>query len=184
MGRDKERAPGCKRKVLKYNNNKSSKGGYSSNDEIRENNIAFPVAMWDFNHCDPKRCSGRKLARAGVISDLKVGQRFKGIVMSPKGTGAVSPEDRSIVAEHGIAVVDCSWARIEEVPFGKIKSPHERLLPYLVAANPVNYGKPYKLNCVEALAACCFIVGMNTEGHSLLSEFGWGHAFWEINRYV
>jgi pre-rRNA-processing protein TSR3 len=142
---------------------------------------AFPVAMWDFEHCDPKRCSGKKLERVGKVALLKVGQKFKGIVMSPKGISVVSPSDRSIIVEHGIAVVDCSWARIEEVPFNKIRSPHERLLPYLVAANPVNYGKPIKLNCVEALAACCFITGLDEEGHKLLEPFGWGHAFYEIN---
>jgi pre-rRNA-processing protein TSR3 len=144
--------------------------------------IPFPVQMWDFEHCDPKRCSGKKLARQGLIQTLKIGQRTKGIVMSPKGSCAVSPADRHIVEEAGIAVVEASWARIEEIPFAKIKSPNERLLPYLVAANPVNYGKPYKLNCVEALAACCFIVGMNEAGHALLDPFGWGHVFYEINR--
>ncbi|RKO91307.1 hypothetical protein BDK51DRAFT_21209, partial [Blyttiomyces helicus] len=143
--------------------------------------IPVPLAMWDFDHCDPKRCSGRRLARLGVVRTLRVGQRFKGVVMSPKGEKSVSPADRSIVEAHGLCVVDCSWARIDEVPFEKIRSPQERLLPYLVAANPVNYGKPFKLNCVEALAACFFITGMDEYGHLLLGRFKWGHAFYEIN---
>jgi pre-rRNA-processing protein TSR3 len=147
-----------------------------------EKKISFPVQMWDFEHCDPKRCSGKKLERQGLIKSLRVGHRTKGIVLSPKGEIAVSPQDKTIVKEFGIAVVEASWARIEEIPFSKIKSPNERLLPYLVAANPVNYGKPYKLNCVEALAACCFIVGYNDEGHTLLEPFGWGHAFYDINK--
>lgn len=104
------------------------------------------------------------------------------LACSPKGEFSVSPADRDVVKEYGIAVVDCSWARVDEVPFNKIKSPHERLLPYLVAANSVNYGKPFKLNCVEALAACCYITGFIEEGHELLSSFGWGDAFWELNK--
>ncbi|KAJ3145728.1 ribosome biogenesis protein tsr3 [Geranomyces michiganensis] len=163
---------------------------FSSDEEVAplsdsdSNSPALPVplAMWDFDHCDPKRCSGRKLARLNMIKTLRVGgTKFKGVVLSPKGAMSVSPADRAIVENGGACVVDCSWARVEEVPFDKIRSPHERLLPYLVAANPVNYGKPFKLNCVEALAACFFIVGLEEYGHILLSKFKWGHAFWDIN---
>ena len=35
----------------------------------------FPVSMWDLNHCDPKKCSGRKLSRHGLIKNLKLGQK-------------------------------------------------------------------------------------------------------------
>ncbi|KAI0791163.1 DUF367-domain-containing protein, partial [Abortiporus biennis] len=136
----------------------------------------------DFDHCDPKRCSGKRLARMGLIQDLKVGQRFRGIVVSPKGTLPVSPADRDIVEKNGLAVVECSWARLDDVPFGKIASPNERLLPYLVATNPVNYGKPWRLNCVEALAAAFYITGFDSYAEKLLSAFGWGHAFYEVNK--
>ncbi|KAI9143089.1 hypothetical protein BKA69DRAFT_1027030 [Paraphysoderma sedebokerense] len=143
--------------------------------------IPVPVAMWDFNHCDPKRCSGRKLSRLGLIKDLRVGQKFRGIILSPDGKKSVSPADKPIVEKMGIAVVDCSWARIAEVPFERIRSGGERLLPYLIASNPVNYGKPWKLNCVEALAACFYICGLNEYADALLSKFKWGSSFYELN---
>ncbi|KAI8610685.1 hypothetical protein BC830DRAFT_1144618 [Chytriomyces sp. MP71] len=144
-----------------------------------------PLAMWDFGHCDPKRCSGKKLERQGVVKLLRVGgPRFKGIVLTPTGTQYVSPQDREIIREHGICVVDCSWARLSEVPFGKIKSPHERILPHMIATNPVNYGKISKLNCVEAFAAGFAMVGELDMARKVLEGFKWGHAFLDVNREV
>lgn len=101
--------------------------------------------------------------------------------MSPNGKAPVSPADEEIVRQHGAAVVECSWARLDEVPFSKIGGKHERLLPYLVAANPVNYGRPWRLNCVEALAACFAITGHHDWAEEILSKFTWGHAFLELN---
>lgn len=110
-----------------------------------------------------------------------MGQKFGGVVVSPNGTAPVCPDDREVVETHGAAVVECSWARIDEIPFGKIGGRHERLLPYLVAANPVNYGRPWRLNCVEALAACFAITGHRDWAEQVLSHFTWGHAFLELN---
>ncbi|KZV94369.1 DUF367-domain-containing protein [Exidia glandulosa HHB12029] len=143
--------------------------------------IPVPVAMWDFDQCDPKRCSGKKLARFGLIKDLRIGQRFQGVVMTPKATVVISMADVEIVRERGVAVVECSWAKIEDIPWAKIRSPVERLLPYLIATNPVNYGKPWRLNCAEALAAAFYLTGFNEYGDALLSKFSWGHSFLKVN---
>lgn len=142
---------------------------------------AYKAACWDLGHCDAKRCSGKRLMRLGMMRELHVGQKFAGVVVSPKAKRIVSREDQSLVEQYGAAVVEASWKRIDEVPFGRIGGKCERLLPYLVAANPTNYGKPWRLNCVEALASCYYICGHPEWAESILETFSYGRAFLDIN---
>src|ERR1700761_7235226 len=78
---------------------------------------SFKAAAWDLNHCDAKRCSGKRLMRLGLMRELHIGQKHAGVVVSPKGKKLVSTADAPLLEQFGAAVVECSWNRIDEGPF-------------------------------------------------------------------
>lgn len=137
--------------------------------------------MWDLGQCDKRRCTGTRLARAGALRELRLGTPFPGVCLTPQATACVSGDDATLIGRRGLAVVDCSWARLDDVPFARCRGAAPRLLPWLLAANPVNYGRPHKLSCAEALAAALAVVGRERAARALLSRFKWGHAFFAIN---
>jgi pre-rRNA-processing protein TSR3 len=167
----------------KYSNAPRPRGP-RGNDESSEHRPAFKAACWDLGHCDPKRCSGKKLMKLGLMRELSMGQRHSGVIISPNAKRTISPADRELMEPYGAAVVECSWARVKEVPWAKIGGQCERLLPYLVAANSVNYGKPWRLNCVEALGAAFYICGHPDWAEEVLSHFSYGQSFLEINSSI
>ncbi|KAF4589317.1 RLI and DUF367 domain protein [Ophiocordyceps camponoti-floridani] len=145
---------------------------------------SFKAACWDLGHCDPKRCSGKRLMRLGLMRELHLGQRHNGVVITPNAKQVLSPADADLLTQQGAAVVECSWARTGEVQWSKVGGKAERLLPYLVAANPVNYGKPWRLNCVEALAAAFCICRRPDWAEQVLAPFSYGATFLSINATV
>ena len=42
----------------------------------------YKAACWDMGHCDPKRCSGKRLMRLGLMRELHIGQRHSGVIVS------------------------------------------------------------------------------------------------------
>ena len=145
---------------------------------------SISLGMWDFSQCDPKRCSGRKLARLNLLKEFKPNHRFRGVILTPTATITLSPADAPILRKYGLAVIDCSWARLDDVPFNKLPHAFDRLLPYLVAANTVNYGRPWKLNCAEALAAALAICGAREDAEKVMQKFSYGEEFLRINEQL
>jgi len=102
------------------------------------------------------------------------------ILLDPMAEKALSPADSS---GKGIIVLDCSWEEVERIftELGKLNLEH-RALPYLLAGNPVNFGRPFKLNSAEAFAAALYILGNKEQAERVLSKFNWGHSFLELNK--
>jgi pre-rRNA-processing protein TSR3 len=132
--------------------------------------------------CDPKKCSALKLARHGLVRLFHSPRQIRGrpIILNPFASKAFSPGDREQAEKMGILVLDCSWKDAIE-KFQKRLRGEPRCLPYLIAVNPVNYGKVGKLSTAEAAAAALFILGFPTDAKAFLNLFKWGPHFLELN---
>ncbi|WP_181691090.1 DUF367 family protein [Natronomonas sp. LN261] len=130
---------------------------------------------------DPEKCSARKLARFDLATLHRSTRTTPpGIVLDPYADRALSPADADENGSGGrIVALDCSWETAEEEAF-RLDGPH-RSLPFLVAANPVNYGTPFRLNTVEAFAGALRILGHRDRAEEILGKFRWGHTFLELN---
>ncbi|PSQ09473.1 hypothetical protein BRC98_06020 [Halobacteriales archaeon QS_7_68_65] len=114
---------------------------------------------------DPDKCTARKLAR------FDLAELHRSARATPPGI-VLNPPER-------LVALDCSWELAREERFA-IRG-HHRALPFLVAANPVNYGTPFRLTTVEALAGALCILGERDHAERLLAKFRWGHTFLELN---
>lgn len=133
---------------------------------------------------DPKKCSARKLARFDLAElHRSIRSTPPGIVLNPFADRALSPADIPDVDDgtrhDRLVALDCSWETAEREAFD-IDGIH-RSLPFLVAANPVNFGTPFQLNTVEAFAGALCLLGQRTHAERILSKFRWGHTFLELN---
>ena len=90
------------------------------------------------------------------------------VVLNPFSEKAVSYEDRPLVENKGVVGLDCSWNKVSKSASFFSLSKYHRSLPFLIAANPVNFGKP------------C-ILSTKDEAHHIMDGFKWGHSFIEMN---
>jgi pre-rRNA-processing protein TSR3 len=125
----------------------------SSVDDLDGAELSVRLGMWEMNQNDTRRDTGSKLCRMGMAKRLTVREHWGGIILSPAATRTVSKDDRELIARYGVGVVNCSWAKLDDVPFHKLKSGGDRLLPYMFAANPTKYGQPCTLSSCEAMVS-------------------------------
>lgn len=140
------------------------------------------IVVYNAKQCDPRKCSGSKLRRFGLIREVLQIRYLpkRAVVLNPFSEVAFSPADKERVERFGLAGLDCSWEKAEKVLLKHVRGT-SRCLPVLIAGNPVNFGKATKLSTVEVLAAALYIVGFEEQASQLLSIFKWGHTFLELN---
>ena len=139
----------------------------------------IPVYAYRDNSCDPRKCTVKKLEKAGFLKIFnKISQIPRNtLLLDPSAEKALSPADKYV---KSITVLDCSWMVLDT---GRVRSFRtRRALPFLLAANPVNFGRPCILSSVEALSAALYIIGEKDRASELLSKVSWGIRFLEVNR--
>jgi len=146
-----------------------------------------PLHVIHLDQDDPRKCTARKMHSNGhAILHLEIGKiPRRGYLLDPMSEILLAPEDKGLI-ELGasLVVLDCSWKRIDEsISFIADKTSLQgRILPSLLAANPVSWGKIGRLSSVEALAASLAILGHFKQARGILSPFPFGEQFLELNK--
>lgn len=144
-------------------------------------------ALW-LAQDDPKKNTAVLASKRGDIMLHKTIKSLprRGIILEPLCGKVFGPEDHELLLERGGAIVglDCSWAQIESSVETVMRRTRlqPRMLPLLLAANPVNWGKPGRLTTAEALAAVLYLAGQGEQARQVLGAFRWGQRFFELNQ--
>ncbi|UCH89744.1 MAG: DUF367 family protein, partial [Thermoplasmata archaeon] len=141
--------------------------------------------IYHLSQDDPKKCTAVKLKKfqlANVFYKMNM-LPYGCIVLNPYAEKALSIEDVVVAKKHGVLAVDCSWERAEEIlhMVEVRKKMQSRALPFLIASNPTNYGKPFRLSTLEALASALAILGWESQAEELLKLYKWGPHFLKLN---
>jgi len=134
---------------------------------------------------DPKKNTAVRSSKRGDLvlhKDLKRVPR-RGVLLDPLCGKVFGPEDHTLFETGALVALDCSWAQIDASVSSidrRTRLSH-RMLPLLLAANPVNWGKPGRLSTVEAIAATLVLAGHDEQAKQILGCVRWGGRFLELN---
>lgn len=145
---------------------------------------AVPIHIYYAAEDDARKNTALKLQKAGkarLFDDVKQAPKHA-VLLNPFAKKALSREDLEDMRKHGLLALDCSWAHAEEAFPALLGSTRSRALPFLVAANPVNYGKPFVLSTAEAIGAALAIVGETRQARDVLSAVPFGDLFLTLNK--
>lgn len=141
------------------------------------------LVVYHSNEDDPRKCSARKLARFGYVkleNNIRKIPRDM-ILLNPFAKKSLSAEDKKTALKHGILGLDCSWKNAENSFDYLDKKNISRSLPFVVAVNPVNYGKAFKLTTLEAFSAALYILGFVEKAEKILNLYKWAPHFLKMN---
>ncbi len=140
--------------------------------------------VYHANEDDPKKCSAKKLHKFGFVKlETKIRKTPRdAILLNPFAEKSLSKEDLKIAEKNGMLAVDCSWKNAEKSFDFLDKRCNSRALPFIVAANPVNYGRPFKLTTLEAFATAVYILGDTEKAEGMLNLYKWGPSFLTLNK--
>ena len=140
----------------------------------------IPVIVYDKNQCDPKKCTAKRMLKFGLAREAKTLRSIPSgsIVLSPFAEKALSPADIGF-SRNGLVVMDLTWTNIDDFP--KPTRTQDRALPYLLASNPINWGRPMELNSAEAVMASLIILGEREQADQFLERFNWAPEFLRLN---
>ena len=140
----------------------------------------IPVIVYDKNQCDPKKCTAKRMLKFDLAKEVKNLNSIPAgsIVLSPFAKQALSPADLKY-AQHGLVVMDLTWTNIDDFP--QPRRTNDRALPYLLASNPINWGRPMELNSAEAVMASLIILGQREQAEKFLGRFNWAPEFIRLN---
>tara|TARA_B100001996_G_scaffold338772_1_gene291400 strand:- start:572 stop:1126 length:555 start_codon:yes stop_codon:yes gene_type:complete len=156
-------------------------------DKSQSKNRVVPVHAIYLAQDDRKKNTAVRLSRKNKLklhSNLRNIPK-KGILLDPLCGKVFGPEDHEILKNgNPLVALDCSWNQIESSleSISKRSKLLHRTLPLLLAANPVNWGKPTKLCTAEAIAATLYLMGEVKQAENILSSFNWGMEFIKLNK--
>jgi pre-rRNA-processing protein TSR3 len=143
--------------------------------------MKYNIYVYALNEDNTKKCTAKKIVRFGLAKKIKNKNQIPkySIILNPLSKKVISNEDKNI---KNIVAIDCSWKNVDNYFGGINLKKNGRALPYLLASNPINYGRPFKLSTAEAIAAVLYIFGEEQYAKEILKKFKWGPHFLQLNK--